>query len=79
MRMVGAFDAKTHFSRLLDQVARGQEVLITRHGQPVARLVPAGAADRERIARAIDKLKMLRAGSTLGGLSWKELRDEGRR
>ena len=79
MRTVGAFEAKTHLSTLLDRVARGEEVLITRHGQPVARLVPAGVADRERITRAIAKLKTLAKGHTLGGLSWKELRDEGRR
>jgi antitoxin (DNA-binding transcriptional repressor) of toxin-antitoxin stability system len=54
-------------------------VLITRHGKPVARLVPAAVHDRERAARAIAKLKELRKGTTLGGLSWKELRDEGRR
>lgn len=79
MRTVGAFDAKTHFSTLLDQVARGGEVLITRHGHPVARLVPAGVVDRERVTQAIEKLKALRAGSTLGGIPWKELRDAGRR
>jgi prevent-host-death family protein len=79
MRTVGAFEAKTQLSNLLDVVERGEEVLITRHGKPIARLVPAGIVDRERVTQAIEKLKALRAGSTLGGLSWKELRDEGRR
>jgi prevent-host-death family protein len=79
MRTVGAFEAKTQLSNLLDVVERGEEVLITRHGKPIARLVPAGVVDRERVTQAIKKLKALRAGSTLGGLSWKELRDEGRR
>ncbi len=37
---VGAFEAKTHLSRLLDQVEAGGAVTITRHGKPVARLVP---------------------------------------
>jgi prevent-host-death family protein len=69
MRTVGAFEAKTHLSTLLDQATRGEEVLITRHGHPIARLVPAGAADRERVTRAIEKLKALRAGSSLGDLS----------
>ena len=41
MTEVGAFDAKTHLSSLLDKVAQGEEVLITRRGLPVARLVPA--------------------------------------
>lgn len=79
MRTVGAFEAKTQLSNLLDVVERGEEVLITRHGKPIARLVPAGIVDHERITQAIEKLKAIRAGSALGGLSWKELRDEGRR
>ena len=52
-KLVGAFDAKTHFSRLLARVARGESITITRHGAPVARLVPAvsapGAADKAEI------------------------------
>lgn len=76
---VGAFEAKTHLSALLERVERGEEVLITRHGRAVARLVPAVVADRADVRAAIDRLKELRAGTTLGGLAWKELRDEGRR
>lgn len=79
MITVGAFEAKTHLSTLLERVSRGEEILITRHGKAIARLVPAGTADRERADAAIAKLKALRAGVTLGGLDWKDLRDEGRR
>ena len=79
MLTVGAFEAKTHLSSLLERVERGEEVLITRHGRAIARLVPAATADRARVDEAIAGLKRLRAGSSLGGLSWKELRDEGRR
>jgi prevent-host-death family protein len=79
MRTVGAFEAKTQLSSLLDVVERGEEVVITRHGKAVARLVPVRIANRERQSKAIERLKALRAGSTLGGLSWKDLRDEGRR
>lgn len=79
MLTVGAFEAKTHLSSLLERVERGEEVVITRHGKAVARLVPAEKIDRERVRAAIAKLKELRVGSSLGGLSWKELRDEGRR
>jgi prevent-host-death family protein len=79
MRTVGAFEAKTHLSALLEEVERGEEVVITRHGKPVARLVPAATIDRERVSAAIAKLKELAKDQTLGGLSWKELRDEGRR
>lgn len=76
---VGAFDAKTHLSSLLERVERGEEILITRHGKAIARLVPAVAADRADVQAAIATLKELRAGTTLGGLSWKKLRDKGRR
>jgi prevent-host-death family protein len=79
VRTVGAFEAKTHLSALLEEVERGEEVVITRHGKAIARLVPAERIDRERVSAAIAELKRLRAGSSLGGLSWKELRDEGRR
>jgi prevent-host-death family protein len=79
MITVGAFEAKTHLSSLLDRVARGEDVLITRHGKAVARLVPADVTDRAHVDEAISRLKALRRGVTLGGISWKELRDEGRR
>jgi prevent-host-death family protein len=79
MITVGAFEAKTHLSSLLDRVAAGEEVVITKHGKPVARLVGATAADRATADAAVAELRRLREGTTLGGLSWKELRDAGRR
>lgn len=79
MITVGAFEAKTHLSSLLERVSRGEEVLITRHGRAIARLVPAGVAERSGIDETIARLKEARRGVTLGGLDWKELRDEGRR
>lgn len=79
MLTVGAFEAKTHLSSLLERVERGEEVLITRHGKAIARLVPAAVADRARADDAIARLKALRSGTSLGGIDWKELRDEGRR
>jgi prevent-host-death family protein len=78
MITVGAFEAKTHLSSLLDKVAAGEEVTITKHGKPVARLVGAQNIDRARANEVFEKLKALRKGTTLGGLSWKELRDQGR-
>ncbi len=79
MITVGAFEAKTHLSTLLDRVAGGEEVVITKHGKPVARLVSATRIDRERVNEAFEKLKLLRKRTTLGGFSWQELRDAGRR
>ena len=79
MVTVGAFDAKTHFSSLLDKVEAGEEIVITRHGRAVARLVPEVAAIDQRLDETISRLKQMRASNTLGGLSWKVLRDEGRK
>ena len=75
---VGAFDAKTHLSSLLDKVTLGEEVLITRRGRPVARLVPAEQAERADAEGVIEELLKLRCGLKLRGLNWKQLRDEGR-
>jgi prevent-host-death family protein len=79
MITVGAFEAKTHLSALLERVAGGEEVVITKHGKPIARLVSATAVDQARVDEAVAQLRRLRKGTTLGGLSWKELRDEGRK
>lgn len=79
MITVGAFEAKTHFSALLEKVAAGEEVVITKHGKPVARLVNATAVDQADVDDAVAQLRRLRKKTTLGGLSWKQLRDEGRR
>jgi prevent-host-death family protein len=78
MITVGAFEAKTHLSSLLDKVAAGEEVLITKHGRAVARLVGAGDAAREDVDAIIAELKALRTGRRLG-IDWKTLRDDGRR
>lgn len=79
MTMVGAFEAKTHFSALLERVAQGEEIVITRHGRPVARLVPAVVTEEGQVDRAIAALKSFRQGASLDGLTWQELRDTGRR
>lgn len=72
---VGAFEAKTHLSALLDRVERGEEILITKHGRPVARLAPVAAALDADVADAVACLKRL--DLQLGGLDWRALRDEG--
>lgn len=79
MRTVGAFEAKTRFGALLDAVARGEEIVITRHGRSVARLVPA-VEGRGRVAAeaALARILERSRGVTLGGLSIKELIAEGR-
>ncbi len=79
MITVGAFEAKTHFSSLLDKVEAGEEVVITRHGKVVARLKSAKQISKEDRKAAVEDFIKRRKGSSLGGLSWKDLRDEGRR
>ena len=80
MRSVGAFEAKTKLSELLDLVEAGEEITITRHGKPVATL---GAPrkprlSREQIDRALSIMDGIRERSKPGG-SLKELIEDGRR
>jgi prevent-host-death family protein len=77
MAEIGAFEAKTHLSHFLDRVQCGETITITRYGKPVARLIPYRAREERR--RAIAELKQLRARQRLGGLTARELIDEGRR
>jgi len=79
MLTVGAFEAKTQLSALLEKVERGEEIVITRRGKPIARLVPVQPFDDTRIAEAIAGIRRLSKGQTLGGLSIRDMRDEGRR
>jgi prevent-host-death family protein len=79
MKEIGTFEAKTHLSALLDEVERGVEVVITRRGVAVARLVPAAAPRRTGAGDPIARAKAFAKCQTLGQLSWKKLRDEGRR
>jgi prevent-host-death family protein len=74
---VGAYEAKTHLPALLERVARGEQITITKHGKPVARLVPIRRTDPDRRAEAIEKLKKFSKGRTLG-VPVKQLINEGR-
>ncbi|MGH7037710.1 MAG: type II toxin-antitoxin system Phd/YefM family antitoxin [Stellaceae bacterium] len=79
LKEVGAFEAKTRLGQLLDLVERGEEVVITRHGRPVALLAPPKAAFNRTEARAAaERIREMSKGVTLGGLSLKDLIDEGR-
>jgi len=74
---VGAYQAKTHLPALLERVARGEQITITRHGKPIAKLVPVVKTDVERRREAIARLKVFRKGRTLG-VPIKQLIEEGR-
>jgi prevent-host-death family protein len=56
MESVTAFEAKTRFGKLLARVARGEEVIITKHEKPVARLVPEGRRNLEAVRKAVAEL-----------------------
>jgi prevent-host-death family protein len=79
MITIGAFEAKTHFASLLERAAKGEEIVITRHGTPVAKLTPMSADNSERRREAIRRLKEFSKGQTLGDVTVRKLRDEGRR
>ena len=59
MTTMSAFEAKTHFGELLDQVAHGHEIVITRYDKPVARIVPQGLRDSREVLAAVDGLVTL--------------------
>ena len=72
METIGAFEAKTHLSELLERTAKGESFEITKHGRPVGKLVPPETArDAKVIAAAVERLKGLRG--TLKGMSRDEL------
>jgi prevent-host-death family protein len=79
MRTIGAYEAKTHLPRLLDEVERGEQITITKHGRPVAILVPpsrTGVADPESL---LERMRELRKGNRLRGITIRELIEDGRR
>jgi prevent-host-death family protein len=83
MTEIGAFEAKNKLSELLDRVERGEQIVITRRGKPVAVLGPVGVSE-ERRRRAIEAMQRIRKRAKAAGLGpfdwseWKAYRDEGR-
>lgn len=72
MEIIGAFDAKTRLSELLDRVAKGETFQITKHGRPVGKLVPPDSTrDPKAMAEAVSRLKKFRG--TFKGMSVAEL------
>ena len=79
METISTRDARIHFSALLERVEGGEEITITKHGRPVARLVPVTTVSRSRIDETTARIRAFRAGRRLGRLDWRSLRDEARR
>ncbi|MDR4515695.1 type II toxin-antitoxin system prevent-host-death family antitoxin [Nitrosomonas sp.] len=79
MKEIGAFEAKNKFGALLDWVEGGEEVVITRHGKAVARLVSVQEKfDRTKARQAAANITVRRKGMSLGELEIKDLINEGR-
>ena len=75
MVTVGAFEAETHFAQLLERVQRGEEIMITRRGRAVARLVPAAATPDPEIAlAAFRRLRERAKQAGVGKFDWSEWR-----
>ena len=79
MRSVGAYEAKTHLAQLLEEVALGETITITKHGVPVAVLAPAPGNEHSDASAVINALREFRRCVTLGRLSLREMIEEGRR
>lgn len=60
MREIQSSEAKAKFAQFLDEVERGETIVITRHGRPIAHLVPAPASDGDRVRKALDGITALR-------------------
>lgn len=79
MREIGAFEAKNTLGTLLDLVEHGEEIVITRRGKPVARLVrDVAPTDRSKARQAAERIIANRKGKSLGSLKIRDLIDEGR-
>jgi prevent-host-death family protein len=80
MREIQASEAKTHLPQLLDEVERGETLIITRHGRPIARIVPELDRRQEEVDKSLDAIMELRKRT--GRITLEELltaRDEGRK
>lgn len=80
MKSVGAFEAKTHLSELLDCVARGERITITRHGVPAALLIPVEETQQKLSHEEIvERMRALRKRVKPDKISVRKMIDEGRR
>ena len=78
MSEIGAFEARTHLPKLLQRVEAGERFVITRHGRPVAELIPFQQRDAAKVRSAIDALKAFQETHSLGGLSVRSIVEEAR-
>ncbi|MFZ5592944.1 MAG: type II toxin-antitoxin system Phd/YefM family antitoxin [Pseudomonadota bacterium] len=79
MKTVGAYQAKTHLPELLDEVAKGARVMITKRGVPVAMLAPVPVSKGRNLAEIAEGFRRIREGMPKVGMSIKDMIAEGRR
>ncbi len=79
MTEIGTYDARTHLSRLIERVRRGERFTITRRGVAVAELVPVGDANARSAAEAVAALRRFRRGRRLDALALRDMIEAGRR
>ncbi|HUV68932.1 MAG TPA: type II toxin-antitoxin system prevent-host-death family antitoxin [Terracidiphilus sp.] len=79
MQTIQASEAKTKFLSILDEVERGESIIVTRHGKPIARIVPEAEIDRERVERAMRSIREIRKRTKPVSIEEiLQMRDEGR-
>ncbi len=78
MKQVGVYEAKTKLPKLLEEVENGETVTITRHGKPVARLVPV-EQQKKPVKEVMEEMREFRRHHSLGGLKIRDLINEGRK
>jgi prevent-host-death family protein len=79
MESVGAYEAKTHLPKLLERVMKGERITITKHGVPVAILQAPDIQKTVDTKSVINEIRDFRDRHTLGGISLREMIEEGRR
>jgi prevent-host-death family protein len=79
MLEIGSYEAKTHLPRLLDRVAKGERITITKHGVPVALLIPVGARHAQPAEEVVGELRRFRRGRKRGSTTLKSMIEKGRR
>lgn len=79
MKIVSSYEAKTHLSSLLGQVANGKSITITKHGVPIAEITPVPSNRKKDPKKTVEELKSFRKGLKLGKLTVRKMIEEGRR
>ena len=77
MAKIGAYEAKTHLPQLLERVQRGERFVITKHGRPVAELVPVAERDSDKVRELVVSMRSLRASLEKRGVRLSDIRKKG--